>query len=778
MQTATAIVAALFLATTLHNQAHAAFAIASNGIPRSVIVQQPSATDAEKHAAKELQTHLQQITGATLEIKEFQGETPDNAIIIGPGTAAAKYFPELDFKTFGPDELVMRSQKGRLLLAGGRPRGTIYAVNRFLHEQCGVRWWTSWARTIPANKSLSIPDLNLRYQPPFEYRATFWYPAFDPLWKVRNGGNNEHNVIPRELGGCIQYKGFAHTFYQLISPNEHFEKHPEWFSMIEGKRTTQRSQLCLTHPQLRDEVVKRVKEWLRESPDAQIVSVTQNDHMGWCECPNCKALDDAEESHAGTMISFANYIAEKIEPDFPNLAVDTFAYQYTRKPPKTVKPRRNVIVRLCSIECNFREPLDHASNAAFADDIRKWSQICKRLYIWDYTTDFKNYVHPHPNWFTLGPNVRFFQKHGVKGVFEQGPYADYGAEMAEMRSWVLAQLLWNPQQDDRALIREFLEGYYGAEAGKLIYRYLELVHQSSEGLFLGCYLSKEPPPHLRFSILGEAELLWQQAENSVSNDAEKLARVRLSHLPVRCAYLKYWNWLRHNCWEQNAEWPLPKSRKAVAEEFRAVTQGVPGKEWTKVRMLNEPGLTVETFLKDFAEDPKPLKPPPPVRLKDPPPPADLAGIDPSQCIDLQDNIVNLAGFGKWASILHDQMASDRRAVWMPGDHSEWAFRIPGTALPEKALSGKWKVYAVIRAKKNGEAARPDSIAFTAGVYDTKQKTYPADFKARLFNARGEFHSYLLGEVEFNRDRDIYVAPASNPRIMTMWVDRIYLVPAE
>ena len=137
------------------------------------------------------------------------------------------------------------------------------------------------------------------------------------------------------------------------------------------------------------------------------------------------------------------------------MAVDTLAYRYTRKPPKTVRPRPNVIVRLCSIECNFREPLDHSSNAAFAGDIAGWSKICQRLYVWDYTTDFAHYLQPHPNWFTLGSNVRFFANHNVRGLFEQGAYQSHGSEMSELRAWVLAQLLWNPRRDERALIDEF-----------------------------------------------------------------------------------------------------------------------------------------------------------------------------------------------------------------------------------------------------------------------------------------------------------------------------------
>jgi len=173
--------------------------------------------------------------------------------------------------------------------------------------------------------------------------------------------------------------------------------------LVNGARSTNQAQLCLSNPQLRDFVVERVKQWLRESPDATIVSVSQNDCFGACECAECRKAAETDGSPAGPLLEFVNYIAEKIEPDFPNVAVDTLAYQYTRKPPRTPRPRPNVIVRLCSIEANFRQPLDSPSNAAFADDLRAWAERADRLYVWDYVTDFPNYVQPHPNWFNPGP---------------------------------------------------------------------------------------------------------------------------------------------------------------------------------------------------------------------------------------------------------------------------------------------------------------------------------------------------------------------------------------
>jgi Domain of unknown function (DUF4838) len=587
----------------------AGWQIAEDGKARCAIVEQADATEPEKAAVRELADALRQITGAEFKVTQDAAEIPGRAIIVGPGPLSAKDFPELNFANFGADELVMRVKGDKLLLAGGRPRGTLYAVNRFLQQQCGVRWWTPWATNMPAKRTLEVAELDVHEKPAFEYRAPFWFAGFEPTWKLHNCANDSFSEIPKGLGGCIKYKGHAHTFFPLVPPEKHFAEHPEWYSMIKGKRTSQHAQLCLTNPKLRDFMVDRVKEWLRESPDAEIISVTQNDWAGWCECPDCKALDDAEGSHSGTMVAFVNYIAEKIEPEFPNVAVDTFAYQYTRKPPKGVRPRKNVIVRLCSIECNFREPLDHPSNASFMADIEGWSKICPRLYIWDYTTDFSGYIHPHPNWFTLGPNVRLFQKYGVKGVFEQGAYGGYGAEMAELRAWLLAELLWNPQQDDKALIKEFLEGYYGKPAAEPIFAYLQLMYESSKGVSLRCFLPTENQPYLNFSTLSKAERLWQQAEEGARNDSEKLLRVQMAHLPVRCAVLRAWSRLRNECAEQKGTWPLAESRKVVAEEFRAVAQGVPDKEWTHVRVMSEAGQTVDSFLKGLAEDPPASKNP-------------------------------------------------------------------------------------------------------------------------------------------------------------------------
>lgn len=756
----------------------AALILASREIAPCVVLHEPEATPAERTAARELAAHLRLITGAEFEVRETAdvAAVPPRAILIGPGALSRAIFPGVPLDALPAEGYVMRTQGERLLLAGGRPRGTLYAVYRFLQEQGGVRWWTPWATNLPAQPTLRVPDLEARGEPAFEYREPFWFAGFDPVWKARNGANGENRRIPPEFGGCVRYKGFAHTFYPLVPPELHFATHPEWYSLINGQRTHERAQLCLANPVLRDFVVGRVKEWLREAPDANIISVTQNDWYGACQCAECKAIDDAEGSPAGSMITFVNYIAERIEPEFPHVAVDTFAYQYTRKPPNTVRPRPNVIVRLCSIECNFREPLDHPSNAAFLADLAGWAKICQRLYIWDYTTDFSNYLLPHPNWFTLGANVRLFQQYGVRGVFEQGGYQGFGGEMGELRAWVLAQLLWNPRQDDRALIREFLEGYYGPAAGP-IGKYLETMHAASSGYYLGCF-TKGAAPHRAVGPLLMAERLWQEAAAAVADDPALNTRVRLGHLPVRFAILREWAALRHAAWDQGLEWPLPESRRAVAEEFARVAQGASGEPWTVVNPLNESGLTVEQFVARLSKDPdRQYGPPPPPRLITPRPPPDLTEAQLVGAVDVSDARANLARPGEWAEVRPDLAASDLRAVWMPGTHNEWACQFRVADLPEPARQGRWEIHAVVRVEP-AEGADADAVAFTAGVYDPEPRATSATVSVRVGQAGLEYRTHRIGTVELNARCYIYVAPANNGAVEAVWVDRVLLVKPE
>ncbi len=556
-----------------------AFTIAENGVAKAVIVIAEDASEPEQHAAAELAGFLEQITGAEIEVVSPPAADSPRLLV---GAGAAK-LAEPDFSTegLGTDGIVIHRVGDDLILAGGHPRGTLYAVYTFLEDELGCKWWTSGESTIPNKPTLKVGNLDVRYVPVLEYREPYWFDAFDSDWAVRNKSNGNRPNLDEKRGGHHTYQGFVHTFYPLIPPKTYFKEHPEWFSEIKGKRTYERAQLCLTNEEMRKELVKNLKANLRKNPAATIASVSQNDWRGNCQCAKCAAIEKEEESPAGLMLRFVNSVADDIKDEFPNVAISTLAYQYTRKPPKYVKPRDNVIVRLCSIECSFSKPLADERNKKFRDDIVGWSKISNRLYIWDYTTNFRHHIMPHPNLRVLGPNVKFFAEHNVKGIFEQGAYTTNGAEMAELRAWVLAKLLWDPSRYGQQLIDEFIDGYYGPAAGH-IRDYLNVTHNAVEASedWLGCF-EKNTAKFLSFDTLSRGWAHLKAAETAVQDDPELRFRVQVAQLPVMYTFMTRWDEMRQKAEESGADWPMSEAIQGAFEEFMKIA----GKK--NVTRLNE-----------------------------------------------------------------------------------------------------------------------------------------------------------------------------------------------
>jgi len=548
--------------------------IAHRGRALARVVVAPDATQTERFAAGELSLFLRIVTGAEFPVRE--DASPDGAnLLVGPG-AARLAGRDTGAPDLLPEEIVVTTPGGDLVLAGGSPRATLYAVYTFLEDIVGCRWWTSTASRMPRRPSLSVGNLAIRFNPPFEYREPYWYVAFDEVWAARNKANGTRAGGDALRGGRQVYEGFVHTFYTLIPPGKYFDAHPEWFSETEGRRTATNAQLCLTNEDMRLELVKNLAERLRASPEATIASVSQNDCFGNCTCPKCRAVDEEEGGPAGSLLRFVNAVAADLESEFPQMAFDTLAYQYTRKPPRHVRPRPSVIVRLCSIECSFARPLDDPKNKAFFDDLDGWSKIAGRLYVWDYTTDFSHYVQPHPNYGVLAPNLRLFAGRNVRGVFEQGAYQSWGSEMAELRAWVLAKLLWDPRLDGDELREEFLEGYYGPAAGSMD-DFLETLETAvaRSGDALGCY---SPPDagFLSLETMLRSHRILDAARKKARRSAEYGRRVARAALPLDYVVLVRWDALREEARRTGKRWPWPETRATLLDRFLSVarTEGV------------------------------------------------------------------------------------------------------------------------------------------------------------------------------------------------------------
>ena len=509
---------------------------------RIVIAAQPSPS--VFHAAEELRRFLGEITGAVFPIAFDTAEQTPEEIVVGDSAHLRALDCGVDVAGLGKEGVWLKTVGRTLVLAGSGVRGALYAVYQLLDEHLGCRWFTVRDSFIPRRSELTLGELDERYVPPLELRDPYMLRYDDGAFYARNRCNAGTGKLGPAEGGKVSYARFVHSLDELVSPREYFDSHPEYFALRydengNASRQSGYAQPCLTDPDVLAIVKKNVRKILAADPDADIISVSQNDNQLFCQCDRCRAVDEEEGSHAGTLLRFVNAVAEDLEKDYPDVAVDTLAYQYTRKPPKLTRPRKNVIVRLCSIECCFGHPLESCAlsgteggQGSFTSDLEGWSAISDRLHIWDYAANFSRSLQPFPDFPVLQANIRYFIRHGATGIFEEGENSrpEHG-ELNPLRQYLVAKLLWDPNADFEQMVNEFMTFYFGM-AAPAVRRWYDLLHAGvTEDVHVHIY-DDSCQPYLSDEFLDRSDELFDRAERLADND-EILARVKKLRLSVR-----------------------------------------------------------------------------------------------------------------------------------------------------------------------------------------------------------------------------------------------------
>ena len=490
-------------------------------------------TSYETFAAEKLSQCLAEVFGAAPQTVT-QADGP--CIALGAASAA-------DASALAENGYRIAVIDGNLHISGTGVRGLQAGVYRFLEEFCGRKVYTAQIIELPQAESIEVPaDTDLVYAPFFEYTDTDWRSPCDVEYSVANGLNGgTYRRIPAEMGGNVNYLGgFCHTMGGLCETARYAESHPEYLALHDGARTT--DQPCLTNPEVLAIATRNVLNLLASGHDpaasVQIVSVTQNDNYHYCECDRCKAFEAAHGGvQSATMLQFVNQIADAVKAaGYDNVAIDTFAYQYTRQAPTGIVPRENVIVRLCTIECCFCHALDDPScsrNTALMKDLADWAAICNRLYVWDYTTNYLNTCLFFPDLNVIQRNIQVFYENHVRGVYEEGNYyiRDCDTEFGELRAYMIAKSLQDPYRDLKPEVQGFLAAYYGPgwEAiEEILQRHLDAAGGQNGHLSIG----EGAQQSYDFSgrEVAEIDALWAEAKAAAADETqlEHLTRTELS----------------------------------------------------------------------------------------------------------------------------------------------------------------------------------------------------------------------------------------------------------
>lgn len=424
------------------------------------------------------------------------------------------------------DFISIKLKDSLITISSNNKKNLFYAAYEFIEKFLNVKWLSTDYTHYEKLSSLNIPNnYNYYYEPPVLTRTVHSKLFYDDsIFADKLKVTNE--AFPRYVPNAR-----VHTFHKFMPYDVFYEKTPEYYALRNGKRLP--TQLCLTNNTVLEIVKDSVRSFFKNSPNSDVISVSQDDNTQYCQCENCSKIDNKEGSPAGSLIHFVNDIAK----DFPEKTISTLAYQYTRKPPKT-KPLENVLITLCSIECDRSIPIDKGCKD-FSSDLKGWSSLTDNIRIWDYTTQFTNFLAPFPNWGTIKPNINLFVDNNAKWIFEQHSRND--SELFELRSYVMAKLLWDPSLNYNTLIKDFNDKYYG-DGGKYITEYITKIQSQIDNTSFFLFLYGDPSQgfdsFLSPQNLSNYDKLFNKALSKVDYNSNYYKRILRSKISIDYAILE------------------------------------------------------------------------------------------------------------------------------------------------------------------------------------------------------------------------------------------------
>jgi len=487
-------------------------ALSTEGKTDYVIVIPEAATIPETRAASELQLWLGEITGADFAILSDAEPTRERELCVGRTSRMTDAARERGGQA-GEDGYAIVVEGERVFLLGAEPVGPMNAVFALLEEDLGVRWYEAtpmagdgWdARIRDMNDALTAPewrreDFRVARRPTLRTGIVprlrrpgvpvreLDFQITSMPWGLRNRFNG---------GWAQQYSqhwymhggGFCHTFHWLVPPTTHFDAHPEYFSLVDGKRQWENAQLCIPNPEVAEVAARTAIDALRSAgPTRRMLDVSAMDWAGHCECDNCKAIERETGAWSGVLLTFVNRIAELVEKEVPDATITTLSYWDSNRPPSSdIRARPNVAVRYClDWGASFTWPYHSFYDDKLAEEPpapsnrrvaqrqswARWKEISPRMHLWMYPSQYRHTYAPMPNIRAIAENIRFFSEEQAESIFIQCGGSDKPAEA--LRNWVFAKLRWDLTLDVDELIRDFVWGNYGASA-PAVYEYHQLL---------------------------------------------------------------------------------------------------------------------------------------------------------------------------------------------------------------------------------------------------------------------------------------------------------------
>ena len=520
-------------------------AVCSLAVAAWEIVLPEKAVISEQTAAKELKSYLEKSTSSlTVGKKDFFTGAKEAVFHVGDTAFARKN--GIDSSKMESEAWIIKSFDNNIVITGGGSRGVLYGVWNFLENRIGVRWWNDFEEYVPVKADRHFESLNDNDKPHFLMREVYTGlvpPKTSTTNRLRNRVNRVFDSfrILKEYGGGYDYgkPRFVHSFNNYMPPAQYFKKHPEYYALYNGKRTT--AQPCLTHPEVFKIFLANLKKFVKQD-EAQakklgvnppsLYNISKNDNWVICQCASCKKYLKTERP-SGMYIDFLNRLQREIRKIRPDISLETLGYFFTEQIPLKVKPDPGIVIRLCDTRSNNAFDLNHPDAASFKKLLNDWKSTGAILSIWDYGVTYCGAEGaPLASEYALAETMKLYADNNAKHFFweHEKSYEDFHS----LKHWMEAKLLENPYLDGNKLILDFMNGYYGKAAPYLIQYRKELNDAAHKQRTSHAVYDCGPSA---FTFIRPANMkrfieLCDKAESAVAGDEVMSRRVRFARMSL------------------------------------------------------------------------------------------------------------------------------------------------------------------------------------------------------------------------------------------------------
>ena len=255
---------------------------------------------------------------------------------------------------------------------------------------------------------------------------------------------------------------WGHQLFNLINKNPK----NDYYSIVDGQLN--KNQLCFGKPAIYNFLENFVIENFENKGNSHqkfVISPSDNDLV--CTCSACVKLGNTKANASFSVISLVNKLAER----FPDHQFFTIDYLSVKTPPKNPMPKNTGII-VSSIDIPRKVNMDSNNTFVkeFGSKVVNWHKVCSTVYVWDYISNFDDYLTPFATLSVCKTNFDFYKKLNINGIFANGAGYDYST-FNEVHTYVLASLMQDPTLDVNLLVNRFCKYYYG-KSGELVADYI------------------------------------------------------------------------------------------------------------------------------------------------------------------------------------------------------------------------------------------------------------------------------------------------------------------